>query len=265
MPGGYGTSGPWSSAGETYSQPQPSWSSDGGGYGVQSPVNNTVADAINAFQSAPPQLSFTQDLQDKAQLAIASQTPDPGYQTFEELAALAATDPKYDDSFYAPNTLGKFVATQWDPKSQKDIPILDSSGNLIFTGLGKHIKEQGQGSGINLENLQGIEKEYYKGLAEQEQFENQKQSPYGYGPPGGGGSTGGGPGGWLDVKMFSRGRPENIHPYWQDIAGTSMLPVAGSGAGGSLAAADELYALAAGQKAFSMTPEEQGILALLNA
>ena len=122
---------------------------------------------------------------------------------------------------------------------------------------------QAQGSFIDYEKAKG---EYWKErTAQEERARMTDQAQPSWDGGGGGGGGGGGSGSWMDVKMFSRGRPENIHPYWQDIAGTSMLPVAGSGAGGSLAAADELYALAAGQKAFSMTPEEQGILALLNA
>ena len=37
MPGGYGTSGPWGSAGETYSQPEPSWQPSGGPPSVLNP------------------------------------------------------------------------------------------------------------------------------------------------------------------------------------------------------------------------------------
>ena len=69
MPGGYGTYGPRGSAGPT---------APSGAYERPQDTNegpNTVADVVNAFQSAPPQLSFTQDLQNQAQAAIAAQTP----------------------------------------------------------------------------------------------------------------------------------------------------------------------------------------------
>ena len=70
MPGGYGTEEtPWGSAGIT----APSGSYSGPHDTNEGP--NTVADVVNAFQSAPPQLSFTQDLQNQAQAAIAAQTP----------------------------------------------------------------------------------------------------------------------------------------------------------------------------------------------
>ena len=70
MPGGYGTEEtPWGSAGIT----APSGSYSGPHDTNEGP--NTVADAVNAFQSAPPQLSFTPDLQNQAQAAIAAQTP----------------------------------------------------------------------------------------------------------------------------------------------------------------------------------------------
>jgi len=76
MPGGYGTEDTdWGSAGTT---------APSGAYSGPHDIDegpNTVADAVNAFQSAPPQLSFTPDLQNQAQSAIAAQTPLPtGYE-----------------------------------------------------------------------------------------------------------------------------------------------------------------------------------------
>jgi len=135
-------------------------------------------------------------------------------------------------------------------------------GKPIMTGQGKYLMDQYDEPGTYEEK---VAKYYADREAEQAQQTNVDPN-YGYGyDPGGGGGYPGGPGGWVDVKRFSRGRPENISPWARNIAGTPMLPVAGSGAGASMAAADELYALASGKKAFSMTPEEQGILALLNA
>ena len=136
-------------------------------------------------------------------------------------------------------------------------------GKPIMTGLGAELLDQYDSpTGSYQEQVD----DYYE-MIEAEQAQQTGVDPnYGYGyDPGGGGGYPGGPGGWVDVKRFSRGRPENISPWARNIAGTPMLPVAGSGAGASMAAADELYALASGKKAFSMTPEEQGILALLNA
>ena len=183
MPGGYGTdedSTPWGSAGISYVTPgQSSSPYQPGGGSTNQGGSNFVADAVNAYQQNP-----TPQNQQVAQAAIAEQTPIEPWRTqgqhdielFKELAALAATDPKYDESFYAPNTLGKFIATDRFGK-----PILDSSGNPVLTGLGKHIQDQGQG-GINLENLQGIEKEYYaKRQAEMDQQTGGNNYGYGYG------------------------------------------------------------------------------------
>jgi len=76
--------------------------------------------------------------------------------------------------------LGKFIATDSQGK-----PILDSRGNVIWSGLGQHIMEQ-DGGNMNLENLQGIEKEYFKERAEEEERsrmldQGQEQAGYGYG------------------------------------------------------------------------------------
>ena len=80
MPGGYGTEEtPWGSAGIT----APSGSYSGPHDTNEGP--NTVADVVNAFQSAPPQLSFTPDLQNQAQLAIAAQNPPPPTTVYEDV------------------------------------------------------------------------------------------------------------------------------------------------------------------------------------
>ena len=80
MPGGYGTRDTdWGSAGIT---------APSGPYSGPHDTNegpNTVADAVNAFQSAPPQLSFTPDLQNQAQLAIAGQNPPPPTTVYEDV------------------------------------------------------------------------------------------------------------------------------------------------------------------------------------
>jgi hypothetical protein len=143
----------------------------------------------------------------------------------------------------------------------------------ILSGIGRNLFEREEGlpslggEGASQE-LKDIANQYYAIREEEERAQPTDVDPnYGYdgGDPGGGGGYAGGDGYAYGVKGFHRGRPENISPWAKNIAGTPMLPVAGSGAGASMAAADELYALASGKKAFSMTPEEQGILALLNA
>ena len=268
MPGGWGP-GAWTPSGGqepftggSYSSGSGSGSENGNGDG-----NGGGLD-LNWFDD--------QDEQLQADIAALEATTHPygGLTLAEELADIAATDPKYDLSWegqqgYSPNTLGQFIATDWQGN-----PILDSSGNVIWSGLGEYAQEnygdiRPDISGTSaLQNLQGLEQQYYSQKAEQEQrnrMMNQEQTAgYGYGYDPGGGRPGGG-GYAYGVKGFHRGRPENISPWARNIAGTPMLPVAGSGAGASMASADELYALASGKKAFSMTPEEQGILALLNA
>jgi len=248
MPGGYGTYGPWSSAGTSYvSSGQSSSPYQPGGGSTNQGGSNAVADAVNAYQQNP-----TPQNRQVAQAAIAEQTPDPGYQTFEELADLAATDPKYKDSFYAPNTLGKFVATD-----SSGNPILDSSGNYILTGLGKHIKEQGQGSGINLENLQGIEKEYYaKREAEQAQ-QTGGGHDYGYGYGHGSGSGGYSVAGGVHPRSFYKGLP------YQDFSGKEVHKMLDFDQ--KVEAANILSRLSQGAQAFEMDPKRRGILAVLQA
>jgi hypothetical protein len=97
MPGGYGTRDTdWGTAGTTspvgsYSAPSGGSGLPGGGGGsnVQE-GSNAVADAINAARGAPPQLSFAQDLQNKAQLAIAQENIHKG------IGKYAGQFPEYD-------------------------------------------------------------------------------------------------------------------------------------------------------------------------
>ena len=79
MPGGYGTSGPWGSAGTSYvSSGQSSSPYQSGAGSTNKGGSNAVADAVNTYQQNP-----TPQNQQVAQAAIDEQTPDPGYQTFE--------------------------------------------------------------------------------------------------------------------------------------------------------------------------------------
>ena len=49
------------------------------------------------------------------------------------------------DEYGAPtHTLRSLIATSIDPETGKPIPILDSSGNVIYTSFGKHMKDQYQ-------------------------------------------------------------------------------------------------------------------------
>ena len=67
MPGGYGTEETdWGSAGTT--SPAGSYSAPGGN--VRQEGSNALADAINAANAAPPQISASLDLQDQANQAI---------------------------------------------------------------------------------------------------------------------------------------------------------------------------------------------------
>tara|TARA_Y100001963_G_scaffold105175_1_gene145142 strand:+ start:302 stop:1201 length:900 start_codon:yes stop_codon:yes gene_type:complete len=74
MPGGYGTdeeSTPWGAAGTSYVSPgQTSSPYQPGGGSTNQGGSNALADAINIANAAPPQLSFSQDLQNQANQAI---------------------------------------------------------------------------------------------------------------------------------------------------------------------------------------------------
>jgi hypothetical protein len=73
MPGGYGTddSTPWGSAGTSYVSPgQTSSPHQPGGGSTNQGGSNALADAINAANAAPPQISASIDLQNQANQAI---------------------------------------------------------------------------------------------------------------------------------------------------------------------------------------------------
>ena len=96
MPGGYGTdkSTPWGSAGTSYVSPgQTSSPHQPGGGSTNQGGSNALADAINAANAAPPQISASQNLQDQANQAIieenirrgiGSYAPPPVTQTLPE-------------------------------------------------------------------------------------------------------------------------------------------------------------------------------------
>jgi hypothetical protein len=224
-----------------------------GGGSTNQGGSNAVAEAANSPSGISE--STGQTLEE----ALATNQPsDPNaYKTWEELAALAATDPKYAKSFYGqqgyvPNTLGKFVATD-----SSGNPILDSSGNYILTGLGKHIEDQGQGSGINLENLQGIEKEYY--AKRQTEMAQQTGGNQGYGYGYGHGSSGGGGGYGIGVhpRSFYKGLE------YQDFSGKEVQKMLAMDQ--KIDAANVLSGLSQGAQAFAMDPKARGIMAVLTA
>ena len=251
MPGGYGTdeSTPWGSAGTSYVTPgQSSSPYQPGGGSTNQGGNNAVAEAANSPSGISE--STGQTLEE----ALATNQPlDPNaYQTWEELSALAATDPKYDESFYAPNTLGKFMATD-----SSGNPILDSSGNPVLTGLGKHIEDQGQGSGINLENLQGIEKEYYAMRDAQQAQQTGGDQGYGYGYDPGSGGGGGYSVAGVHPRSFYKGL------QYQDFSGKEVQKMLHFGQ--KIDAANVLSGLSQGAQAFAMDPKARGIMAVLTA
>ena len=94
MPGGYGTdeeSTPWGSAGASYVSPgQSSSPHQPGGGSTNQGGSNALADAINIANAAPPQLSFSQDLQNQANLAIAQENMRRG------IGKYAGQFPEYD-------------------------------------------------------------------------------------------------------------------------------------------------------------------------
>ena len=249
MPGGYGIYGPWGSAGTSYvSSGQSSSPYQPGGGSTNQGGNNAVAEAANSPSGISE--STGQTLEE----ALATNQPlDPNaYQTWEELSALAATDPKYDESFYAPNTLGKFMATD-----SSGNPILDSSGNPVLTGLGKHIEDQGQGSGINLENLQGIEKEYYAMRDAQQAQQTGGDQGYGYGYDPGSGGGGGYSVAGVHPRSFYKGL------QYQDFSGKEVQKMLAMDQ--KIDAANVLSGLSQGAQAFAMDPKARGIMAVLTA
>jgi len=269
--------GAWSGdVGGTQDEPEP-WSgsgnvvdTSGNGNGVND-INNIIGTEV-----VPEIPGQTLTEKDKVwELATQAYLSNPGYAlSFEgkkfsddlEAAGYAKGSKEHQDAmiqaFGMPNIVATGARTGAEIYTEKRTDEFghELGGDYIYSGLGKALMDQYDQPG-SYEDKTG---DYWAERTEQERFEDQQQQHgYGYGyDPGGGG---GGGGSWMDVKSFSRGRPENISPWARNIAGTPMLPVAGSGAGASMASADELYALASGKKAFSMTPEEQGILALLNA
>ena len=273
MPGGWGP-GAWTPSGGQESFTGGSYSSgNGSGNGNDGQGNgvNTVDDMIGTevIPEIPGQIVSDDDK--VWELATQAYLSNPGYELSwegqeyaKQLASAGITKgtPEYQDAMIQAFGMPNVVATNYGGKPQKTEGQYDEWGNVIapadqyiYSGQGKYLFDQYDQPGSYEDKVA----QYYSQQEEQEQrnrMMNQEQTAgYGYGYDPGGGRAGG-PGGWIDVKRFSRGRPENISPWAKNIAGTPMLPVAG---------ADELYALAAGKKAFSNTPEEQGILALLNA
>jgi len=93
MPGGYGTdeSTPWGVAGTSYVSPgQTSSPYQPGGGSTNQGGSNALADAINAANQAPPQISASQNLQNKANLAIAQENIRRG------IGKYAGQFPEYD-------------------------------------------------------------------------------------------------------------------------------------------------------------------------
>ena len=262
MPGGYGTSGPWGLAGTSYVTPgQSSSPYQPGGGSTNQGGSNAVAEAANSPSGISE--STGQTLEE----ALATNQPlDPNaYQTWEELADLASSDPKYGKSWdFNPDNpnnwigyetqynLGKFVATD-----SSGNPILDSQGNYILTGLGKHIEDQGQGSGINLENLQGIEKEYYAMRDAQQAQQTGGDQGYGYGYDPGSGGGGGYSVAGVHPRSFYKGL------QYQDFSGKEVQKMLHFGQ--KIDAANVLSGLSQGAQAFAMDPKARGIMAVLTA
>ena len=195
MPGGYGTSGPWGSSGDTYSQPEPSWQQQGG-EGPPSILNPpaTFSQPTETFSgtgdgseySGTGSPYFTTGYPDQygnwAGTVVPEQKPitNPSDMMIGNLfAAELAKDPKYGKEFvdpgqgiYPTNTLGKIMAVD-----NSGNMILDSSGNPIFTGFGKQMVDEFQANwdpsnpmditlpGVFKEmagDVIGKEKEYFK-------------------------------------------------------------------------------------------------------
>ena len=95
MPGGYGTddSTPWGAAGTSYVSPgQTSSPYQPGGGSTNQGGSNALADAINAANAAPPQISASQNLQNQANIAIGQENIRRG------IGKYAGQFPEYDMS-----------------------------------------------------------------------------------------------------------------------------------------------------------------------
>ena len=299
MPGGYGddTSLPWTGSGDigaSWNTPSSNASSGNGGgwtpgagrdesgylptsphYGGDGSEDGTGVNNINniigteVVPQTPEQLQTIQD--DKVWAMAELEASNEKYaKSYEGKLMLSAGYKPGDKEWTAKFGLGSIVATNigdWNRNEQGEWKFTgqegmrsERTGDYIYTGLGQTLLDQGDITGS--EGYEQAKGDYWKTRTEQEQSEDrqQQQRQYGYFPDPGGGYRGRGYA-YGDTEMFDT----DVRNYWRDVAGTPMLPVAGSGAGASMAAADELYSLAAGNKAFSNTPAEQGILAILNA
>ena len=210
MPGGYGTYGPWGSAGETYSQPEPSWQPSGGGNRpptervweeeredepTVSVDYTTPSDYIaSSSDTSSPIVPFeeipigstgmgVEDLKVQAQQKRAAEQKQKYIDKMKAFAASMSSSPGLYGDLYGPGGTGLGFDAASDPtidqelynmeKFSGDIPvskfqklkfladygigsglgsfmavdsegklIKDSSGNPIYTGLGKTMSDQ---------------------------------------------------------------------------------------------------------------------------
>ena len=240
MPGGYGTSGPWGSAGTT--SPRGSYSSPGGGNVRQG--SNAVAAAINEqkykqsneYLNDPDNFLNPQE-QYAATLAAYNKKhgiAGGGVGLGSSGAMYYTDDPDVYYSTYVPGTQG------YSPTGYQEITgpgLLSINGVPISGGINRSIyNPHGGGGGGGHPHLGS----------------GSGSGNYGYGIG-------------RHPLSFYRGRSENIHPYWSNIVGSPMLDVAGSGVGASQAGANYLASLAMGNQAFGMDPGARRILDMLQA
>ena len=249
MPGGYGTSGPWGSAGTSYvSSGQSSSPYQSGAGSTNQGGSNAVADAINEqkYKQSNEYLNNADNfLNPQEQYAATLAAYNKKYGVAGGSVGLGSSGAMYYTdvpdvyySTYVPGTQGH------SPTGYQEItgPGLLSINGVPISG--------------------GINRSIY--------------NPHGGGGGGGGGGghphlgSGSGSGNYgygigRHPLSFYRGRSENIHPYWSNIVGSPMLDVAGSGVGASQAGANYLASLAMGNQAFGMDPGARRILDMLQA
>jgi hypothetical protein len=183
MPGGYGTYGPWGSAGETYSQPEPSWQQQGGpghpgGYNpnlnpppqvweedeYETPIvttNQIINEPIGDGKSATLQANalasaaeadpyglldaFTDLSEIHGQTTLGTEGPAGQYDIKTKYGKSWDFNPNNPDNLIGTDThtLGSFIATDSSGNA-----ILDSEGKPIFTTFGKAIHDEMQSQGM---------------------------------------------------------------------------------------------------------------------
>ena len=282
MPGGYGTSGPWGSAGDSYTTTGTTGGFAGSGItsgsGSGSGNDNTgvndintvtnepiVVDEINTFSTKPEHLSNIDD--NIWELAIQAYASNPGYakswegqKLIKQLAESGITqgDPQYEAAMVQAFGLPQIVATGTNSWGN---PIYTDDGNVIMSGQGQHLLD-------NYNNPTGTYQEkvddYYaiRDAEMAQQTGGDQGYGYDYGSSGGGGGGGYPMGAYAPAHRKHQAFLDQL--YKGRLAGGKevhkMLAM-----NQKIEAANILSGLSQDAQAFAMDPKARGILAVLQA